>query len=282
MPYIATTYNVMIASPGDVVSERAAIRQTLADWNVVHSQARGIVLLPIGWETHSSPQMGAHPQKILNKQILKGSDLLVGVFWTRLGTPTDTHASGSVEEIEEHISANKPTMLYFSSQPVLDGSVDAREYERLVSFREQCKKRRLYQVYNGAADFRECFNRQLQLKLNQEPYFSRDESSSTAPLLPSFSSHRASLVLSEEATVLLAAAAEGDGVIMHLRYLGGTDVQAGGKSFVEDKSQRAVARWEAAISELEQAGLIEDRAGKREVYFMTNDGFQVIDGLVSS
>jgi hypothetical protein len=58
MPYSATTYNVMIASPSDVAAERAAVRQILADWNVVHSQARGIVLLPIGWETHSSPQMG--------------------------------------------------------------------------------------------------------------------------------------------------------------------------------------------------------------------------------
>jgi len=51
MPYQATTYNVMIASPGDVAAERAAVRQILADWNVIHSQSRRIVLQPLGWVT---------------------------------------------------------------------------------------------------------------------------------------------------------------------------------------------------------------------------------------
>jgi hypothetical protein len=32
--------------------------------------------------------MGDEPQKIINKRILKDADLLVGIFWTRLGTPT--------------------------------------------------------------------------------------------------------------------------------------------------------------------------------------------------
>lgn len=270
----------MIASPSDVVAERAAIRQTLVDWNIVHSRARGMVLLPIGWETHSSPQMGEHPQKILNKQILNGSDLLVGVFWTRLGTPTDTHASGSVEEIEEHISAGKPAMLYFSTQPVVGGSVDETEYARLVAFRDQCKSRGLYQMYSGPSEFRECFTRQLQLRINQDPYFSNGASPSDAPLFTQPPSRTKNLVLSEEATILLAAAAEGDGVIMHLRYLGGTDVQAGGKNFVEDSSRRAVARWEAAISDLERHGLIEDKVGKQEVYFVTNDGYQVVETIL--
>ena len=70
MPYQATTFNVMIASPSDVAAERAAVRQTLADWNVIHSESRRIVLLPIGWETHSSPQMGQHPQKIASPDVV--------------------------------------------------------------------------------------------------------------------------------------------------------------------------------------------------------------------
>ncbi len=115
MPYQATVFNVMIASPGDVQKERQVATRAIADWNVMHSRSRGIVLLPLAWETHSSPEMGKNPQKILNKQLLDKSDLLVGIFWTRLGTPTDTHPSGTVEEIEEHVAANKPTMLYFSA-----------------------------------------------------------------------------------------------------------------------------------------------------------------------
>lgn len=68
--------------------------------------------------------MGDRPQAIINKQLLEQSDLLVAVFWTRLGSPTGATNSGTVEEIEEHLAAKKPTMLYFSSAPVRPDSVD--------------------------------------------------------------------------------------------------------------------------------------------------------------
>lgn len=274
MPYQATTFNVMIASPSDVAAERAAIRQALADWNVIHSESRRIVLLPIGWETHSSPQMGQHPQKVLNEQILGRSDLLVGVFWTRIGTPTPSHRSGSVEEIEEHIAAKKPVMLYFSNQPVRLDSVDNEQYAMLSDFRASCKDRGLFEAYSDVAEFREKFFRQLQLKLNDDPYFAARESGS-----PIVEFSPTDPVLSEEAKVLLAAATQGDGVIMRLAHTGGTDVQAGGRNFVESSERRTVAKWEAAVDELEREGLTEDKAGKGEVYFVTHDGFRVADVL---
>lgn len=277
MPYRATTFNVMIASPSDVPGERAAIRQMLADWNVIHSERRGIVLLPIGWETHSSPQMGQHPQKILNEQILKRSDLLVGVFWTRLGTPTPTHSSGSVEEIEEHIAAGKPVMLYFSNQPVRPDSVDSEQYDKLSTFKASCRERGLLEEYADIAEFREKFFRQLQLKLNDDSYFTVKGANDLEVV--EFSPSEPAL--SEEARVLLAAAAKDDGVIMRLAYIGGTDVQAGGHNFVENNDRRSVARWEAAVGELEREGLTEDKAGKGEVYFVTHEGFRVADTLAA-
>jgi hypothetical protein len=268
----------MIASPSDVPAERAAVRQTLADWNVMHSQTRGIVLLPVGWETHSSPQMGDHPQNILNTQILEHSDLLIGVFWTRLGTPTTTHPSGTVEEIEEHMSAGKPVMLYFSNQPVRPDSVDPEQYSNLQSFKGTCKERGLFEVYDDLADFREKFSRQLQLKINDDPYFQNDLGSAAASieeLVPV----TAEPLLRTESIVLLAAATEGDGVIMRLAHLGGTDIQAGGRNFVESNDRRSVAKWEAAVDELERNGLIEDKSGKQEVYFVTHEGYRVSDSL---
>jgi len=132
--YSAKVFNVMIASPGDVASERAIIRDVIYEWNAVHSQSRNIVLLPIGWESHSSPEMGSSPQAIINEQILDKCDLLVGVFWTRIGTPTKEHPSGTVEEIEKHIESGKPAMLYFSGQPVVMESVDLEQYQELQTF----------------------------------------------------------------------------------------------------------------------------------------------------
>ena len=50
MSYRAQAFNVMIASPGDVSSERSIIRESIYEWNVVHSQSRNIALLPVGWD----------------------------------------------------------------------------------------------------------------------------------------------------------------------------------------------------------------------------------------
>ncbi len=80
MSYHATVLNVMIASPSDVAAERGLVREIVHEWNAVHSYSRGIVLQPIGWESHSSPSMGDHPQHILNEQVLSKCDLLVAVF----------------------------------------------------------------------------------------------------------------------------------------------------------------------------------------------------------
>jgi hypothetical protein len=222
--------------------------------------------------------MGDHPQNILNKQILERSDLLIGVFWTRLGTPTTTHPSGTVEEIEDHVSAGKPVMLYFSNQPVRPDSVDPEQYGNLQSFKGTCKERGLFEVYDDLADFREKFSRQLQLKVNDDPYF-RNDLGSAAASIEELVSITDEPPLRTESIVLLAAATEGDGVVMRLAHLGGTDIQAGGRNFVESNDRRSVAKWEAAVDELERNGLIEDKVGKQEVYFVTHEGYRVSDSL---
>ncbi len=135
MSYSSTTFNVMIASPGDVASERTIVRDVIYEWNAVHSNTRKIVLLPIGWESHSSPEMGGTPQSIINNQVLGKCDLMIGVFWTRIGTATDSFVSGTVEEIERHIQTGKPAMLYFSSQPVAMDTVDLEQIAKLKVFK---------------------------------------------------------------------------------------------------------------------------------------------------
>ena len=74
MPYQATVYRVFIASPSDVTDEREIVTKVIDDWNAINSVKNSIVLLPIRWETHSYPQTGLHPQKIINKQILLVTD----------------------------------------------------------------------------------------------------------------------------------------------------------------------------------------------------------------
>ena len=128
MPYQATIYRVMIASPSDVAEERQIIREVVNEWNAVHSSTRSIALLPVGWETHSATEMGGRAQSVINRRILDNCDLLVGAFWTRIGTPTGQSVSGTVEEIERHVGQGKPVMLYFSSVPVIPESIIREQY----------------------------------------------------------------------------------------------------------------------------------------------------------
>jgi hypothetical protein len=102
------------------------------------------VLMPVGWETHSSPALGNRAQAIINGQLLKQADLLFTVLWTRLSSPAGVTASGTLEEIEAHLTADKPAMIYFSSAPVRLDSVDNEQDSALKSFTDSCKRRRAH------------------------------------------------------------------------------------------------------------------------------------------
>jgi hypothetical protein len=79
---------VLIASPSDLEDERRAATEAVNDWNAQHAAAEAIVLLPVKWETHATPQMGVRPQEVVNRQLVSNSDLLVGMFWTKVGAST--------------------------------------------------------------------------------------------------------------------------------------------------------------------------------------------------
>ena len=275
MSYEAKVFNVMIASPGDVASERTIVRDVLYEWNAVHSQIRNIVLLPIGWETHSSPEMVRTPQEIINDQVLDRCDLLVGVFWTRIGTATTKYASGTVEEIEKHIDSGKPAMLYFSSQPVVLDTVEPEQFSQLKQFKESCQNRGLYESYDSLSSFKDKYYRHLQLKLNEHTLFLDDNTSAENPIVESKTKLPS---LTNEAKFLLKEASQDhNGTIMHLRHLGGTTIQTNEKNFTESSERREIARWESAIKDLISMGLIIERGSKGEMCELTNLGYQVAD-----
>lgn len=273
MSYSATCHKVMIASPGDVVAERNLIREVLHDWNTVNSEQRKIVLMPVGWETHTTPEMGGKPQAIINRQILSGCDILVGVFWTRLGTPTDEYLSGSVEEIEEQIAAGKETMLYFSGAPVVLDSVDAKQYAALTEFKDSCRSRGLYESYNDIADFRTKFYRHIQIKMNTDKYAVDKTSINSAQVEEPISDYIPRLS-KEAATLLKDASVSSDGTIMLLHHMNGAVLQANGKNYIDEGSPRSQAIWEGALEELENNNLVKAANAKRNMFRLTREGFE--------
>lgn len=282
MAYQAIVIPVMIASPGDVSDEREIIRNVIHDWNDVNASVSRVMLAAVGWETHSSPELGMRPQELINSRILKDCDLLVGVFWTRLGTPTGKSQSGTVEEIEEHVAAGKPAMIYFSSRPVAPESIDADQYAQVKVVREKWKGQGLIETYENISDFRQKFSKQLQLCLAKNDYLkglilseSFDEQLNNIGTIQRDLTYS----LSEEAkTLLKAAASRDDGTIMKMSYLGGRVIQAGGESFGGERGRQA-AIWESALNELEDNGLVVARGYKGEVYELTHEGWNVADAL---
>lgn len=148
----ARVVRVLIASPGDTGAARGLLRAVMEDWNSLHAEDTSVILLPVMWERDSTPAMGERPQAMINRQLVEAADVLVGNFWTRLGTPTGAAESGTVEEIELFIEAGKPVLLYFSNEPVIPSSVDLDEYRRLTEFKESLRRRGLYDEYAAEAE----------------------------------------------------------------------------------------------------------------------------------
>lgn len=85
--------------------------------------------------------------------------------------------------------------------------------------------------------------------------------------------------LSNEATeLLLEAAKTKDGTIMIRNTLGGRSIHSGGKTFGKESSQD-FARYEEAIKQLTDSGLLKARGFKGEIFELTNQGWKVGQAL---
>lgn len=146
---------VLIASPSNVKEERKAICDVLDEWNAAHGRRLKIMLQAVRWETHCFPAQGDRPQEIVNRQIVDGCDVLVGVFSTRLGTPTGVAESGTAEEIERLEKRGKPVILYFSACPVSLDMIDPIEYQRLSDFKTRRLSKGLVGTYKSISELRE-------------------------------------------------------------------------------------------------------------------------------
>jgi hypothetical protein len=198
MSFSATVLHVLIASPSDVPDERAAIAQSLHDWNALNSLDTGYVLLPVMWESHSAPAMGDRPQEIINEQLVRSCDMLIGAFWQRLGSPTGLEDSGTVEEINGFLKQKKPVMLYFSKRQVDLDNIDMAQLAKLKDFKKTIRDQGLQESYVSADDLKQKLARQLTIMLRGTtvgaqiaPSVVREAKASASPSQPSVKRGRA-------------------------------------------------------------------------------------------
>jgi hypothetical protein len=179
MAYDSRVYRVLIASPSDVEEEREIAVRVIQEWNDLYSSSRKVVLLPLRWETHTAPEYGTRPQEVINRAIVDECDLLLGIFWTRIGSPTGVADSGTLEEITRVGEAEKPIMLYFSRIGIDPDKIDLDQIDRLKKFKELSYPKGLIENYKSVIEFRDKLSKQIELKVRD---LQKSDASGKAPL----------------------------------------------------------------------------------------------------
>lgn len=131
--------------------ERQAVPGIFTRWNETHHEA---ILHPKMWEIASVPELGDHPQHLITPRLLDDSELLIAIFWSKLGTPTPSEKSGTVEEIREFIKKKgaRRVMVYFCNRG-LSPNINPAELARLQEFKAEMEKKGVLFEYETPKDF---------------------------------------------------------------------------------------------------------------------------------
>ena len=141
--YPARVLQVIITIPNDVPNTYFNnVVESINKWNLFNSETLKIILKPVRWETNVHTYVNnEEPEQIIN------TDLMIGIFWTRIGTPSKRYICGSVEEIERHVQAGRPAILYFLkkriSSEMQNNESDMEQYKQLCSVKEEWGRRGL-------------------------------------------------------------------------------------------------------------------------------------------
>jgi hypothetical protein len=152
---------VVVASPGDVTAERGAVERVFDEINHGIARDRNLYCEVWRWETDAYPMFHAEgPQGAVDEILpIDSSDLLIGIFWKRFGTPVKDAASGTEHEIRLAYAAwqakHRPQiMLYFSQKPYSPRTQDELEqWKKVLAFREEFNKAGLLWSYLGPGRF---------------------------------------------------------------------------------------------------------------------------------
>jgi hypothetical protein len=143
MPRKRVIYRCLLISPSDVEAERDAVESAVTRWNAHIGEGLEARVEVVRWESHSTPDLSSAPQDVINRQLVDDCDIGIALFWSRLGSPTVGHASGSVEEIERLLSRQCRVMVYFCQRDIPQERLKDDQFLRLQELRRQYQQRGL-------------------------------------------------------------------------------------------------------------------------------------------
>lgn len=161
MPNQVTEYRCLLISPMDVTAERDALTHLVNQWNAQIGVGLKARIELVRWESHAVPDMAMPAQNVINDQLLKDCDLGIAVFWSKLGTPTAKHPSGSVEEVYGLLHKGARVLVYFCDLPIPQAALRDDQYAKLQETKRTFQNQGLYAVYSDVASL--CSQAQLHL-----------------------------------------------------------------------------------------------------------------------
>lgn len=159
------TFNVVLCGPGDVAKEIAIARKVIEEWNQRNWEGLNCGLKDKHWDTDVAPSMDTRGQAIINRDMIDSADLIVAIFWRRIGTPTGLHDSGTVEEITRAQARDIPVMLYFSDIEDTRPIQDSDQWDMLQAFRARALVSGLPRTFRSRDDFRKRLGDHLHMKI---------------------------------------------------------------------------------------------------------------------
>lgn len=146
MPIKKTIYKVILSSPSDIENERNIVETVVDEINGIYKN-EPVLLQLFRWETDVRPSFHIKgPQGLIDRELdIKNCDMLIGIFYMKLGTPSPDYISGTVHEIDQAIkSINKPEiMLYFKKPTEINleefDDEQYQQYKRVKEFKKNIK-----------------------------------------------------------------------------------------------------------------------------------------------
>jgi hypothetical protein len=164
MTYAATVVQVLLSSPSDLPPEhRDLIHSTIRAWNTNYSRRFGVLFSPTDWQEGVSPSYGQEPQAFINEQLVASSDMGLVVFTSRLGTPTRTHSSGTVEEIDLLHSQGKRVAILRNMTPSspISTTEAIQQLTALDEYLRSIQDKALYSIYSSNEQLTQIINNTL-------------------------------------------------------------------------------------------------------------------------
>ena len=176
MPKPILLLRLVVASPGDVKRERDALQEIIAEINRDTARPAELYLELARWETDARAGFHAGGPQGQIDPILKidECELVVGIFWSRLGSPTLDGKTGTEHEFDTAYKAwsdnRRPEiMAYFCERPVEPKSdEDRRQFELVKQFKSSFPREGFAWKYTEVDEFKTLVARHIRQYVREQ------------------------------------------------------------------------------------------------------------------